>query len=314
MKFKIAVIYQGVLYSCFLGVVCLMLLLAEVTGETEIIFPELAAIGLGIFLSPKRSWATNKKRMLILLSLAAVIGILIVRFVPGPQWGQMLLAYAVSQLMLLYSRTTFAPFISAIVLPVMLGSDSIVYVISAIGLTAFVLGITWILEQFKIWDKEPFVQRQKATPMEYLKALVRIIIIGISIYLAFRIDIQYAVAPPVLVAFTEFMRPGGQPPQKPVRVCVFVVLCSMLGVICRMAFDVNFVHSLILAGAFAAVGVLFLVRWFKLYIPPAAALAILPMLIDVNKLIWYPLQVAIGMSILTGIAFWINGKRLEGKG
>ena len=85
--------------------------------------------------------------MIVFITLCAICGVLIVCFIPAPLWIQMLIAYAVSQVIFLLSKTTMAPMISAIVLPVMLQTRSIIYIISAFLLTIFVVIIRWVMEK-----------------------------------------------------------------------------------------------------------------------------------------------------------------------
>ena len=101
-------------------IVTLMTAAACLLGNKEIIFPEIAAIAVGGLIAPKMVWNTNKRRILFFITLCAVLGVGIVRYVPLPLWMQMAMAFFISQIIFIYSGTSFAPMISAIVLPVML--------------------------------------------------------------------------------------------------------------------------------------------------------------------------------------------------
>lgn len=57
---------------------------AELLGNQEILFPEIAAIAAGALLSPKLAWRTDALHMLLTVTLGAWAGIGIVRFVPLP--------------------------------------------------------------------------------------------------------------------------------------------------------------------------------------------------------------------------------------
>ena len=54
--------------------------------------------------------------------LPAVLGVGIVLFLPAALWVKITVAYAVSEVIFLFSGTSFAPMISAIVLPVLLST------------------------------------------------------------------------------------------------------------------------------------------------------------------------------------------------
>ena len=76
-------------------VITVMVFAAEISGEKEIIFPEVAAIACGAFIAPKMPWVTNYIRMFICIAICAVLGVLIVMFLPVPLWAQLIVAYAV---------------------------------------------------------------------------------------------------------------------------------------------------------------------------------------------------------------------------
>ena len=117
-----------------LAIVAAMVDAAELTGQSEIIFPEITAIAVGAFLSPRLAWRTDRVRMLVTVTLCAVLGVLLVRFVPLPVWGRLTLAYGLAQVVFLLSGTRFAPMISAIALPVLLGTAAMIAILRSLGM------------------------------------------------------------------------------------------------------------------------------------------------------------------------------------
>ena len=63
-----------------LAIVAAMVGAAELTGQSEIIFPEITAIAVGAFLSPRLAWRTDRVRMLVTVTLCAVLGVLLIAF------------------------------------------------------------------------------------------------------------------------------------------------------------------------------------------------------------------------------------------
>ena len=104
---------------CFLLVMTLMVGAAELFHEREIIFPEAAAIALGALVSPKFAWNTKKSAIFFLIMGCAALGMAIV-LLPLPIPAALILAYLTGQIVLLVSGTSFAPLMSAVVLPVLL--------------------------------------------------------------------------------------------------------------------------------------------------------------------------------------------------
>ena len=201
--------------------VTVMVLAAEGLGEREILFPEIAALAVGALAAPRQSWQTNRVWMVASIAVCATGGVLIVRLVPWPLWGQMLLAFAICQGMYLFSRTTFAPMISAMVLPVLLGTTSWVYPIAAVVLTAGIAGLQFLFEKVGIREKLPFSPLPLPGRQDILDTLLRILCAGAVIFAAVLTGWRMCAAPPLLVAFTEFSRCGSRARSTPLPHHIF---------------------------------------------------------------------------------------------
>ena len=119
----------------------LMTLASELTGEKEIIFPEITALAIGYIVAEKRSWHVNSIRIVVLITLCAIAGVLIVRSRFAGILPEILIAFALCQLIFMYSGTTFAPFVSAVILPIMMQTESFVYPASAFVLTLIIVAL-----------------------------------------------------------------------------------------------------------------------------------------------------------------------------
>lgn len=283
---------------CTLAIVILMVGAAEITGEKEIIFPEITAIAVGMLLAPKRSWQTSKLRILILITICSILGVWIVLFVPAAKPLQMTLAFAVCQIIFLFSGTTFAPLISAMVLPVMLETESIVYIIAAVVLTTLILLSVTILESADIKQPELYEPTPLPQKQDFIDAVVRCIFTALFIFAALRTDFRFAVAPPLLVAFTEFTRPGCKALKKPVKAVLLIGVCAFAGSACRYVLTMKFGLWLTVSAAAAALLMIFILRTCRMFLPPAGALTILAMLIPETYVVIYPLQILTGAGIL----------------
>ena len=93
-------------------------------------------------------------------------------------WAQMLLAFALCQILYLFSRTTFAPMISAMVLPVFLGTTSWVYPVSAVALTVIISGLQLFFEKLG-FVKETFSPLPLPSKRDGMDMLLRILLAGI---------------------------------------------------------------------------------------------------------------------------------------
>ena len=126
-------------YVCTVLLVALMTFSSEMLHEKEIIFPEITALTVGYMVAPKRSWKVNGRRMLLLITTCALAGVGIVRYSGLGVYSEIMIAFSLAQILFMYSGTTFAPFVSAIVLPVMLQTESLIYPAAAFVLTLLVI-------------------------------------------------------------------------------------------------------------------------------------------------------------------------------
>lgn len=274
-----------------------MVLAAELSGENEIIFPEIAAIAVGSILAPKLSWNVTPRRMLGFIMLCAVSGMLIVRYLPGPLWLQITGAYLLGQLILGLSGTGFAPMISAIVLPVMLGTENPVYLLSAFLLTAAILTVRYFLEKKGIKEKRAFAAA-KLTRDGLIRILYRTAVVLLLSFVFVRNGFRFCLAPPLLVAFTELNTPGCKAAERPVSVVFLVFLCAVTGSLARRLLVMELGVMMAAAAALTAGLLTYYVRRLRLYFPPAGAMAVLAFLIPAGSVQQYPLQVLAGTIVL----------------
>ncbi len=271
-------IKTGISVLAMLGIITVMIGLSQILGEKEIIFPEIAALSAGLFLAPKRSWQVSGIRMIVLISVCAVCGVAIVRYVPFPLLGQMILAFAVCQVILGFSRTTFAPMISAMVLPVLLQTDQWIYPLAASGLTALIVLLYRLLIHAGVCKAETYE----------------------PVFLA--AGWQFCVAPPLLVAFQEFSNPRSKARNVPVKTVAVIAACAGIGAYGRLFLTETAGVPLTLTAVLTAAGTAAVLLGGKLYLPPAGALAILPMLLPAAALALYPVMVLGGASAMMLLA------------
>lgn len=68
-------------YFISLVLILAMVSIAEITGEREIIFPEVAALVVGSWVLEKQPWKVSKVGLVGLMTLCSIVGVLIVRYV-----------------------------------------------------------------------------------------------------------------------------------------------------------------------------------------------------------------------------------------
>ena len=294
--------------------VTLMVAVAELSGEREIIFPEITALAIGYIVAEKRSWHVNSIRIVVLITLCAIAGVLIVRSRFAGILPEILIAFAVCQLIFMYSGTTFAPFVSAVILPIMMQTESFVYPAAAFVLTLIIVALHTLFLKCGIRSDEDYVPKWLNSKTDYIDAVLRVISVGIVGAVAFMSGYRFVIAPPLLVAFTEFSRPGNKACNKPFKTIAVVTLCAVIGAVCRYFINISLGMPLAVAAAVAAVLLLAVIHKSRMFMPPAGAITILAMIIPETAVMTFPVQILCGVGsfmLLTHIIFKSRHDKLQ---
>lgn len=304
-------------YISTLLLVGLMVGIAELLNEKEIIFPEITALAVGYMVAQKRSWKVNGKRMLLLITICATVGVLIVRYSGLTLFPQMIIAFSFAQILFMFSGTTFAPFVSAIVLPVMMQTKSFIYPISAVILTILVIGFHQLFLKMKIREDEEYIPVMLNSKDDIIDTALRIVCVAIVGFLAIYFNYKFIIAPPLLVAFTEFSRPRNKVRNKPIKTVLVITCCALVGSLSRYLLTIKLELPLTVSALIATLIMLLILTYTKMYMPPVGAITILSMMIPEISVITYPLQIFVGsvvIIILSRVFFkWRQDKKLYEK-
>ncbi len=304
-------------YISTLLLVGLMVGIAELLNEKEIIFPEITALAVGYMVAQKRSWKVNGKRMLLLITICATVGVLIVRYSGLTLFPQMIIAFSFAQILFMFSGTTFAPFVSAIVLPVMMQTKSFIYPISAVVLTILVIGFHQLFLKMKIREDEEYIPVMLNSKDDIIDTALRIVCVAIVGFVAIYFNYKFIVAPPLLVAFTEFSRPRNKVRNKPIKTVLVITGCALVGSLSRYLLTIKLELSLTVSALIATLIMLLILTYTKMYMPPVGAITILSMIIPKISVITYPLQIFVGsvvIILLSRVFFkWRQDKKLYEK-
>lgn len=286
----------------------LMVGAAELLGEKEIIFPEITALTVGAIAAPKQSWRVSKIRMVLLIAICSVIGICIVRLSPMPKAANLVLAYLLCQVIFLFSGTTFAPMISAAALPVLMDTETIIYPISAVTMTVLTVLVQYALERRGVCQKEKFTPLPKPGRSKCISAGIRTLIAAAMAIPIIHFGFKFCIAPPLLVAFTEFSNPQSKARLKPVKTVLIIAACALAGALFRYVLCVLLGLPLTAAVMAAGLTALIIMKLAGQYIPPAGALAVLPMIIPQADLLFYPVQILAGAAVFMADALCFKRK------
>ena len=286
----------------------LMVGVSEWLGEKEIIFPEIAALILGLWIIDKKVWIISKPMVVVLMTVSAILGILLVRYSPFPILANIAISFTFTSLCLIITRTTLIPIISASMLPVLLSTNSWVYPLSIFLMSIIVVSVQWFFEKKGLRkvinfnsNKSPY----KHNIWHWIKLLIGLMFIAvIPVYTGE----MFIIVPPLVVTFVEFSSSSAGFRNRPVQIFFVLVISAILGTFFQYT-----MHNLLGISELYTVLLLFVCQFLFLEavgkpFAPSCAIAIIPMIIPQQDILLYPIHVAVGAAIflLVSMVFFLK--------
>ncbi|MCD0473015.1 hypothetical protein LPB87_01255 [Flavobacterium sp. EDS] len=294
-------------YLFALIMIGLMIGVSEWLDEKEILFPEMAALVLGLWVIDKKIWTVSRPMLIVLMTVCAVFGILLVRYSPFPLLANIAISFVFTSLCLITSRTTLIPITSAAMLPVLMGTHSLVYPISVFIMSILVVTGQWFLEKNKL-RQTPLLHNKKQyihNPKHWIKLFFWLLLIAVIPVSTGQI---YLIVPPLVVMFIEFSSSKAGFRNRPVQVYSIMVISAVLGTLFQYylhsKLGLPLVHTVLLL--FSCLFILFEIVGKPF--APACAIALVPMIIPQENILSYPFQVAIGTGVFLFVAMFFFQK------
>lgn len=276
----------------------IMVLIAELSGEREIIFPEICALTIGAWISEQQPWRTNKRRIFTLMSMAALFGVLVVRYIPLPLIFQVCLCFAFTGIILTLLKTNFVPIISACILPVYLGTKSWIYPISVSLMALIIIIAQWVMEKFHLRPVNNFIPCEFDIKKQIIKWTKLLLVFGLIALIPFKTHQIYFLAPPLIVMFTELSNPKSPARKKLYYIVGLMTFASCIGCLMRLILNIHLGLPLSLCTLLACLTLFAALNKLKIYFPPAGAILLIPMILDEKLLLLFPVEVFVGAVVL----------------
>ena len=276
---------------------------AHGTGVNLLLFPELAALSHDVLTRPEGKWASQPFRFILTPTLAAVAGLFITRHAPYNPIAILAIVSA-GLLTIRLLRSSIAPAISAGVLPMLLDERHWTYPL-AIG--AGLVGLALLLWVWRRCASSVAASRDllnekiddalEMRPAEHFWPITLLAFVWVVAVISQLTGLRFILFPPLIVMACEILGhpevPGWM--EHPALFPLVSSLTACVGLVaCR---DCNSRP----AGVVLAVAIsILLLRLFRMHMPPALAIGVLPFVIS-GPNIWYPISVVIGTTALT---FW----------
>lgn len=284
-------------YGCTLLMIICMVAIAEYSGEKEIIFPEIAALCIGMWIVDKRVWVINKFRLVFLMTLGATAGVCLVRYFHFPLLVNLGLAFSFAGLCLLLSRTTLIPLLSACMLPVLLHTQSWVYPAAVSLMSLLVIIGQTVMERKNLRSPIPYARlahNRKEEIQRWLLLLFTVVLIAsLPIYTSY----IYCILPPLVVTYVEFASSKAGFRNRPVQTFLLLALSATLGALLQGILYVYLGLPEVVVAFFLFICIFSLFEWSGKFFAPAGAVALIPMIIPAEDLLWFPLQIAAGAAV-----------------
>lgn len=276
-----------------------MVWLAELSGEKEIIFPEICALTIGAWISEQQPWAVNKRRIFLLMSAAALFGVLVVRYCPLPLILQVCLCFGFSGFILTACRTNFVPIISACILPVYLKTTSFIYPTAVMVMALIIIFAQWVMEKSHLRPVNRFTPCNFDLRKQIIKWSKLLTVFGLMALIPFKTHQIYFLAPPLIVMFTELSNPKSPARKKPVYIAGLMTFSAFTGSFVRLIFNVYLNLPLSVCTALACIVLFIALNRVKINFPPAGAVLLIPMILDSSLLVRFPAEVLVGSVVLS---------------
>lgn len=286
----------------------IMVFIAELSGEKEIIFPEICALTIGAWVSEQQPWKTNKRRIFILMSAAALFGVLVVRYISFPLFFQVCLCFTFTGIILTLFKTNFVPIISACILPVYLGTKSLIYPVSVSLMAFIIIVVQWLMEKFHFRPVNNFIPCEFDIKKQIIKWSKLLLVFCLIALIPFKTHQIYFLAPPLIVMFTELSNPVSPARKKPHYIIGLMTFGAFIGCLLRLILNIYLGLPLSLCTVLACIILFITLNKIHIYFPPAGAILLIPMILDEKLLLMFPVEVFVGAIILSCASIFLFKK------
>ena len=265
----------------------LMVAAADASELREIVFPEAAALCVGLWLMPKAVWNIRGWQIPLYLTAAATIGLALNLLLPACFEIRFAFAFVLVMGLLRLVRCNMYPTVSAAMLPVLINTSSWLYPECVLVIsTLLALGRGWLRQEERP-EYHPFGGGQLAL------LTVAVCLPLVVTHCAPIPTMRFLAVPPLVVTMIEFANRRSGFRERPWTIWGLIVAAATLGTLTGLLFHHRWGLPMAV-GTFVTVPLMLLLfRRFKPF-APALAIAIVPALLPCESLPWFPLLAALG--------------------
>lgn len=297
-------------YAWTVVLVTAMVAVSELADQREVLFPEAAALGVGMWVVDKHVWRVRRWQVVVLMSTGATVGLCLALYSPLPTAANLAAAFLFAAACLTLTQTALVPLLSAVMLPVLLDAENWSYPLSVFVLTLVLSAGQLLMERIGLRRKIPY----EAVPRRTGEALKRwgllLLVVLVVAALPLRMGYTYCILPPLVVTFVEFANSPSGFRKVPFTIFLLLAGAALLG------FGLHaLLHVVLGLPAWVTCPVLLpalfaLFEWRGRLFAPASAVALIPLLIPTSELPRFPLQALVGAAVFVGAAHLLFSRPL----
>lgn len=277
-------------YLLGFGFVLLMVGIATVLNNVEIILPEIAALTTGLWIYHEPGWLNQPAKIFWLPSITAIVGFGINRL-PLSYAVKISLLLLIMIVLLCLFRSTLAPSFATGLLPIIVNATELSFIIAILG---FTLTLMLVVSLRKLHLQHPY----HAT-INYCVMLVFLIIALLWVLVVSLLGRpQMAAIPPVLVVFFEILQKPMYPGKMAIKQMVALTGAATIGFVAYSLLDSRLLVTLIALPLVWALLYLLQVR-----IPAAYAFPLLAIILPHQMFQSLPLVTLLATSYFFGAAY-----------
>jgi hypothetical protein len=272
-----------------------MIGISLIFSEKEIILPEMAALAIGCFIYENPVWISKPFHIFLLPSLTAVCGFLINKL--DITMAEKLISILLLMLLILrLFKSSLAPALATGLLPVITNSTSNYFLLSILFFT-LVLAVSITFRPNVSEVKKTLHQENQTKNSMLFLVFISCWIVFCSYYGM----LFMAAIPPVIVVGYESVH------KKEYNITIFYkqLICLFSAAFIGTQ-TLYLIDNLVIAALIDILLVSFILRLFKFKLPPAYAMAILPMVLHSFSHNYFYWQVLIMSSVVLGTVYFFK--------
>ncbi|QES89277.1 hypothetical protein [Rhizosphaericola mali] len=301
MKIRIRPLGSYINFSILpaLILVLVMLGVSMFFRSDEIILPELSALSVGCFVYKIPHWTSKPLALFYIPSGTAVIGFVINMFTL-PIYIKLILVLVAMIAFLQIIRNNLAPALATGLLPVITDCRSF-YFIGSILVFTFLL---FLIVKFFYQNGEKEFEEKKGKNTLILPYVI-LLIVWIVICKIINIPAMFAI-PPVIVVGFEYVQNPSYNISMSIRHIIALAIAAFIG-----TWGIFYLHDFILVGIVDFIVVTLTLKFLNTKLPPAYAMAILPMVIGEHLNWLFPIYVLVMSIVHFAVVIFIKKKQLN---